>query len=60
MNAKPLSQSNLYLRNPKQRTEMTRAHVISSSAIEGVHIRYSHKKADFVLKTSDKPTFHNP
>jgi hypothetical protein len=59
MNAKPLSQTNPYLRDPKQRAEMTRTHVISSSAIEDVHITYSHKKADFVLKKSDKPTSHN-
>ena len=58
MNAKPLSQTNPYLRDPKQRAEMTRAHIIGSSAIEGVHVRYSAKKGDYVLKKSDKPISH--
>lgn len=49
MKTKPLSQTNPYLRDPKQRAEMIRAHVISSSAIEGVHVKYSSKKGDYVL-----------
>jgi len=56
MNKKTLSQTNPYLRDPKQRAEMTRTHVISSSAIEGVHISYSLEKADFVIKKANKPT----
>ena len=59
MSKKPLSETNPYLCNPKQRAKMTRTHVISSTAIEEVYISYSHKKNDFVVKKSIKPTSHS-
>lgn len=58
MKTKPLSKTNLYLRNSEQRAEMIRMHVITSSAIEGVNIGYSHKKAEFVSKKSGKSIPH--
>lgn len=36
---KPLSQTNPYLRDHKHRAEMVRANVLSSTAIEGVHLK---------------------
>jgi hypothetical protein len=55
MKRKPLSETNPYLKNSKQRADMIRAHVITSTAIEGVHIK------DFDKITSEHKTIsHKP
>jgi len=58
MNTKPLSKTNPFIRNPKQRADMVRDHVITSSAIEGVNVRYSEKKGSFVIKKNGGATSH--
>ncbi len=57
MSRKALSQTNPYLRNPELRRKMIRDHVVSSTAIEGVHLKFSEKPARLKKKdsgTSDK------
>lgn len=56
----PLSHSNHYLRDPKQRAEMIHGHVVSSSAIEGVHLKKIDKaisKPKTVLKSTARNEF---
>lgn len=60
MSKKTLLDTNRYLADPKLRRMMIRAGVISSTAIEGVHIKFVKKAARRKCVKNMQPTLRKP